>query len=124
MLTIKKIEDINEINTYLNAHGLHHTYGMEQFMGMYENDKLIGMGSIELCVTKVYMNFIYTEENTHALNFGLAKSLLNMADLSGIKTVYGNNPALDKLYTALRFTKENEEYVLSLEDYFTEEGCH
>ncbi len=124
MITIKKIEDINEINNYLNAQGIHHTHGMEQFMGMYENDRLIGLGSIELRVTKVYLNFIHTEENTHAFNYGLAKSLLNMADLSGVKTVYGNNPDLTVLYMSLRFAKEKEEYVLSLEGYFTEEGCH
>ncbi|MBQ4518841.1 MAG: hypothetical protein II997_09715 [Clostridia bacterium] len=124
MITIKKIEDMNEINAYLQARNIDHTFGMEQFMGMYDGDRLIGLGSIELRVTKVYLNFIHTEENTHAFNYGLAKSLLNMADLSGVKTVYGNNPDLTVLYMALRFVTENDEYMLSLEGYFTEEGCH
>lgn len=124
MITIKKIEDMNEITAYLQAQNIDHSFGMEQFMGMYDGDRLIGIGSIELSVTKVYLNFIYTEENIHAFNFGLAKSLLNMADLSGVKTVYGNNPDLTVLYMALRFTNENDEYMLSLEGYFTEEGCH
>ncbi|MBE7037024.1 MAG: hypothetical protein E7403_07000 [Ruminococcaceae bacterium] len=124
MITIKKIEDMNEINAYLQVQGFNHTFGMEQFMGMYDGDRLIGLGSIELCVTKVYLNFIHTEENTHAFNYGLAKSLLNMADLSGVKTVYGNNPDLNVLYMALRFVTENDEYMLSLEGYFTEESCH
>ncbi len=124
MITIKKIEDMNEINAYLQTRSIDHTFGMEQFMGMYDGDRLIGLGSIELRVTKVYLNFIHTEENTHAFNYGLAKSLLNMADLSGVKTVYGNNPDLTVLYMALRFVTENDEYMLSLEGYFTEEGCH
>lgn len=124
MLTIKKIEDMNEITAYLKSQNINHTFGMEQFMGMYDDHSLIGIGSIELCVTKVYLNFIYTEENTQAFNYGLAKSLLNMADLSGVKTVYGNNPELTVLYMALRFANENDEYMLSLDGYFTEEGCH
>lgn len=124
MITIKKIEDMNEINAYLQTQNLDHTFGMEQFMGMYDDDRLIGLGSIELCVTKVYLNFIHTEENIHAFNYGLAKSLLNMADLSGVKMIYGNNPDLAVLYMALRFVNENEEYSLSLDGYFTEESCH
>ncbi|MBE7022352.1 MAG: hypothetical protein E7414_03965 [Ruminococcaceae bacterium] len=121
MLTIKKIEDIREAEAYLKAHGISHNIANEQAMGVYTQSGLIGLGSLCLCGYKVYLNFIHLAEEDAALSHGLAKSLLNMADLRGIKTVYGSNPALDKLYACLRFQKENEEYALSLENYFQAE---
>ena len=57
------------------------------------------------------------------LVLGLMKSLLNLADLRGMKTVYGSNPAMFDLYKMLRFKKSAGEakkmYELSLEGYFT-----
>ncbi len=123
MLTIKIMENIDEVNAYLKQQNISHTPGAEQFMGLYEGEVLSAIGSIMLCGAKVYMNFIYTESESFELSFGLAKSLLNMADLRGIKTIYGNNPELEKLYTALRFKNENDEYILPLEGYFTVESC-
>ena len=59
---------------------------------------------------------------------GIMKSLLNLADLRGIRTVYGSNPALYDLYKMLRFQKETMEdgkkrYALDLEGYFTADSC-
>ena len=123
MLTIKTIENIDEVIAYLKEKNICHTPGAEQFMGVYDGETLSAIGSIMLCGAKVYMNFIYTETESFELSFGLAKSLLNMADLRGIKTIYGNNTELERLYTALRFKKENDEYILPLEGYFTVESC-
>lgn len=123
MLTVKKIITTEEVQAYLDKENIHHPIATEQFMGMYDGDGLIGIGSIELRVTKVYMNFIYIEGNDMALKHGLAKALLNMADLSGIKTVYGDEPLLSDLYSLLRFKKEDDEYVLSLQGYFTTDSC-
>lgn len=123
MLTIKKIITTEEVENYLTAQGIALTMDYQQFMGVYDGDTLIGMGSITLIDLKVYMNFIYTEDDDFGLRHGLAKSLLNMADLSGIKTVYGNNPELFELYRLLRFKEDNGEFVLSLEGYFTTDSC-
>ncbi len=119
MLTIKKIDSMDEIQAYFEKEQLNHTITAEQFMGFYDGDTLCGIGSIELKNTKVYMNFLHISGGDMPLYHGLAKALLNMADLRGIQTVYGSNPDLDKLYGLLRFQKTNEEYSLSLENYFT-----
>ena len=121
MLTIKKINDIAEVQAYLEAEGIAHTIAQEQFMGIYTDEGLMGIGSICLSGLKVYMDFLYVSENDFGLLHGLAKSLLNMADLSGIKTIYGKCKELLDLYKILRFKPENDEYVLSLEGYFTAE---
>ncbi len=121
MLTIKKINDLAEVQAYLEKEKITHTITQEQFMGIYTDDGLIGIGSICLSDLKVYMDFLYTAENDFGLLHGLAKSLLNMADLSGIQTVYGSNPELEDLYKILRFQKDENAYILSLEGYFTAE---
>ncbi|MBE7040485.1 MAG: hypothetical protein E7400_00800 [Ruminococcaceae bacterium] len=123
MLTIKKIITTEEVENYLSTQGIPLSMDYQQFMGIYDGDTLIGMGSINLVDLKVYMNFIYTEDDDFGLRHGLAKSLLNMADLSGIKTVYGSNPELSDLYSILRFQKDGDEYVLQLEGYFTADSC-
>ncbi len=119
MLTIKKINDLTEVRAYLEKEGIDHVIGQEQFMGMYAGDELMGIGSICLSDLKVYMDFLYVSEDDFGLLHGLAKSLLNMADLSGIKTVYGKCPSLTELYKLLRFASENDEFVLNLDGYFT-----
>ena len=121
MLTIKKINNLTEVQTYLEKEGIVHTIAQEQFMGIYTDEGLVGIGSICLSGLKVYMDFLYVAEGDFGLLHGLAKSLLNMADLSGIKTIYGKCNELQDLYKILRFQPENEEYVLSLEGYFTAE---
>ena len=123
MLTIKKIITTEEVENYLSTQGITLSMDYQQFMGIYDGDTLIGMGSINLVDLKVYMNFIYTEDDDFGLRHGLAKSLLNMADLSGIKTIYGSNPELSDLYSILRFQKDGDEYVLQLEGYFTADSC-
>ncbi len=123
MLTIKKMITTEEVEKYLMAQGITLSMEYQQFMGIYDGDTLIGMGSISLIDSKVYMNFIYTEDDDFGLRHGLAKALLNMADLSGVKTIYGSNPELFELYSILRFKEENREFVLELEGYFTVDSC-
>ena len=119
MLTIKKIEDLQNIKAYTEAHASAHDFTNEQVMALTEGDAITGLGSLSLIGYKVYLNFIHAEEPM--LCHGLAKALLNMADLRGIKTVYGNNPELTILYNRLRFQQENDEYTVSLENYFRAE---
>ncbi len=121
MLTIKKTEDLNIANQYLKAHNIEHNLESEQVMCASDDEDIIGLGSLALMNSKVYLNFLHAKDDDAMLLFGLAKSLLNMADLRGIQTIYGNNPALFPLYKRLRFKEENGEYVLSLAHYFEAE---
>ncbi len=121
MLSIHKISP-EEALQYLKTQNIPHTLGTEQFMGLYAHELLFGVGSIALEDGKVYLDTIHITEDSGELSYGLAKALLNMADLSGIKTIYGKNPNLDKLYKKLRFREENSEFTLSLTGYFTAEG--
>ena len=118
MLTILKIEDKQKISAYVNKHNLAMPVEPCQYMAMSEADTLCGLGALSLVGDKVYMNFLHTEMGGMQ-NHGLAKALLNMADLHGIQTVYGSNTDLEELYTLLRFQKENDEFFLSLKGYFT-----
>jgi len=121
LLTIKKTEDIEKVNQYLKAHNIEHNLENEQVMCASCDENIIGVGSLALIDYKVYLNFLHAKDDDSMLLLGLAKSLLNMADLRGIKTVYGHNPSLFSLYERLRFKQENGEYVLSLSHYFEAE---
>lgn len=121
MFTIQKTENQNEIISYLQREKLDLSLDMQQFMGLYEEGCLQGIGSLRLCQTKVYLNLVHCSEAAQELKPTLAKALLNMADLRGIQTIYGNNPELFGLYTMLRFKKEEDEYSLLLAGYFTAE---
>lgn len=123
MLTIKKVEAPEEIAAYCRKNALSRASGMEQYMGVYADGALIGLGSLQWEHMRVYLDFIHAADSDPALVYGLAKALLNMADLKGIQTVYGRNAALTELYTALRFKKNNNEFLLSLDGYFTENNC-
>jgi len=87
-----------------------------------EGENYLGAGALELNVDKVYLNFLVTEEEDLILKLGIIKSLLNLADLRGIKTVYGNNKELASLYKMTRFKDDGDEMKLDLEGYFTS-GC-
>ena len=121
MFTIQKIENQDEIVSYLQKEHLNPSSDMQQFMGLYEGGRLCGIGSLSLCKTKVYLNLVHCKEDAQTLKLALAKALLNMADLRGIQTVYGNNPELFGLYTQLRFKKDEDAYILSLAGYVTAE---
>ncbi len=121
MLTIHKITP-EEAMTYFKKQNIEHKLGVEQFMGLFADDELFGVGSIVLENDKVYMDTVHVTDDLGELAYGLCKALLNMADLSGIKSIYGKNKNLDKLYRKLRFQEENSEFTLALSDYFTAEG--
>lgn len=119
MLTIKKTENIFEANAYLKSRNIDHDLTGEQVMTMTSGTDICALGSLSLIAGKVYLNFVFAEENNWDMTYGITKALLNMADLRGIQTIYGNNPTLDRLYTALRFQKTENDFVLNLEGYFT-----
>ena len=119
MLTIRKTDNQNEIEQYCTANNLTVPTAPAQYMGMFDEETLCGLAAITLEDTKVYLDLIYAEGGS-SITHGLGKSILNMADLQGIKTVYGKNPELKKLYQLLRFKEENGEFSLSLAGYFTD----
>ncbi len=119
MFIIEKIDDMPMLEAFFKNQAVSLPKGMHQFMGVYENGQLLAVGSLELKQTKVYLNFIYCVQDTMLYRHALAKALLNMADLRDIQTIYGNNPELFGLYTALHFKPVEGEYILSLAGYFT-----
>ena len=100
MITIKTEEDKTDIHKFLSS---------------------LSMKDYRVFLDHIVVSGEYVEDLNLVL--GLMKSLLNLADLRGMKTVYGSNPAMFDLYKMLRFKKSAGEtkkmYELSLEGYFT-----
>lgn len=118
MLTIKKEEPNDNLIVFLNKLNVQENLQGKIIMTAKDADSYLGVGALELRVDKVYLNFLATEDVDLNLKLGIMKSLLNLADLRGIKTVYGDNAELASLYKMARFKEENSVFVLNLEGYF------
>ena len=130
MITIKTEENKTDVNKFLAEQGAAEISDNAIVMAARDNGKILAAGALSLREYKVFLdNVTVSNRCTDDLNLvlGLMKSLLNLADLRGIKTVYGSNPAMFDLYKMLRFKKSAENgkkvYELSLEGYFTCEDC-
>ena len=121
MLTIKEAADKRAAQSFLDSLGVSDSVSEDIVMCCEENGRILGVSSLSLSEGKVYLNLLVMEKDADemSLKLGLAKALLNLADLRGIKKIYGSSKALENIYTALRFQKEEEEYSVSLEGYFT-----
>ncbi len=119
MLTIKKEELNDKLNAFLNEINIKENLQGKIIMCAKNGEEYLGIGTLELRVDKVYLNLVKTKEEDLVLKLGIIKSLLNLADLRGIKTVYGDNNELQSLYKMTKFIKEKDEYSLDLEGYFT-----
>lgn len=125
MITILKEENKDKIKTFLSSQGISYNMNNSIVMTAKNGEQILGLGALSIKDYQIYLDHILMSDeytNDFTLATGLAKSLLNLADLRGIKIVYGQNPELTKLYEALRFKldEENpERYILSLEGYFT-----
>ncbi len=119
MLTIIKEELNDNLNVFLQEMNCNENLAEKIVMCAKDGEEYLGVGTLELRVDKVYMNFLLTKEDELTLKLGILKSLLNLADLRGIKTVYGDNDEMKSLYKMLRFKEDNEMFVLDLEGYFT-----
>ncbi len=119
MLTIKKEEQNDKLQSFLNSLGCHNNLDGKIIMSAKDGGNYLGAGTLELKKDKVYLNFLVTRDDDLSLKLGILKSLLNLADLRGIKTIYGNEYNLNSLYKMARFKEENGEYILDLEGYFT-----
>ncbi len=131
MIEIKLDENVLQAQAFLTAQGISTNIAGDIIMSAREKGEILAVGTLSLKGYKVYLDVVVpSEELKDNVGFllGLMKSLLNLADLRGMKTVYGSNPALFELYRLLRFRKgtdENEKirYALDLEGYFTVDSC-
>ena len=119
MLTIKKEELNDKLESFLKEIDCNENLADKIIMCAKDGEEYLGVGTLELRVDKVYLNFVATKEDELTLKLGIMKSLLNLADLRGIKTVYGDNEALESFYKMLRFKESDGKYILELEGYFT-----
>lgn len=122
LLTIKKEEPNDSIREFLKKLGESDNLEGKMVMSAKDGEQYLGIGALELKADKVYLNFLATQNDDLALKLGIMKSLLNLADLRGIKTVWGNNKDFKSLYKMARFKEEGDEMKLDLEGYFTS-GC-
>ncbi|MBQ4087402.1 MAG: hypothetical protein IJC78_04060 [Clostridia bacterium] len=131
MIEIKLDENKLQAQAFLTAQGVSTNISNDIVMSAKEKGVIIAIGTLSLKNYKVFLDTIVpSKELKDNLGFilGLMKSLLNLADLRGMRTVYGSNPALFDLYKMLRFKKEVTDdgkkiYVLELEGYFTVDSC-
>ena len=121
MLTIKETADKEAAQRFLDFRKISYSLANDIVMTCMEENEILGVASLALKDTQVYLNLLITAAEDLALQLGLAKSLMNLADLHGIKMLYGSNSDLEKIYSALRFQRSEEEYCISLEGYFTAE---
>ena len=126
MITIKTEEDKTDIHKFLYSQGANIDLTGTIVMTARENGTILALGALSMKDYRVFLDHIVVSgEYVEDLNLvlGLMKSLLNLADLRGMKTIYGSNPAMFDLYKMLRFKKSAGEakkmYELSLEGYFT-----
>lgn len=119
MLIIKETADKGAAQNFLDSLGISYSIAEDIVMICEENGMVLGVSTLRLCGAKVYIDLLVTVEEDMSLKLGLAKSLMNLADLRGIKLLYGKNEALKNIYTALRFKENEGEYCVSLEGYFT-----
>lgn len=118
MLTILKEEINDNLIDFLNKLNVKQDLQDKIIMAVKEGEHYLGVGALELRVDKVYLNFLATEEDNLIIKLSIIKSLLNLADLRGIKTVYGDNPELYSYYKMARFKETNGEYSVDLSGYF------
>lgn len=131
MIEIKVDQNIMQAQSFLTKHGVSTNIANDIVMSAKDKGEILAVGSMSLKNYKVFLDVIVTiDELSDNAGFilGLMKSLLNVADLRGIKTVYGSSPALISYYKLLRFKEEVSDngtsvYALDLEGYFTTDSC-
>ena len=121
MLTMKATEDKRRAEDFLASCGMRQSLAESIVMLCEEGDSTLGAAALCLRGGKVYLDLLVLRSDADEINLrlGLARAILNLADLRGIRKVYGANRDLEGLYTLLRFQKEEKEFCLSLEGYFS-----
>ena len=118
MLTILKEEPNAELNNFLKKLGADEISSDKIIMTAKDGEKYLGVGALELKNYKAYLNILITETDDLILRLSIIKSLLNLADLRGIKAIYGDNPELSGYYKMARFKETDGEYAVDLDGYF------
>lgn len=119
MLTILKEEPNAELSQYLKSLGVADIKADKIIMAAKDGETYLGVGALELKGYKVYLNDLITTDDDLVLKLSILKSLLNLADLRGIKAVFGDNPELSSYYKMARFKETDGEYSVELNGYFT-----
>ena len=131
MITIKAVEEKELATQFLIQNGIHADISDHIVMCAMDKDAFLAVGSLSMIEYKVHLNLAVAAnqwKDNAGFMLGLMKSLLNLADLRGIQTVYGTNPDLFDFYRLLRFQEETTDggkkrYRLDLEGYFTVDSC-
>lgn len=121
MLEIKESKDKKRAQEFVKVQGSGYDLSNDIVMVCTDGDEILGVSALTLRGCRVYLDLILTIKDISDLAFkaGLARAIMNLADLRGIKEIYGTTPELFELYKMLRFKKEEDEYRLNLEGYFT-----
>ena len=121
MLEIRESKDKTRAQEFVKEQGSDYNLSDDIVMVCADADEILGVSALSLRESKVYLDLLLTIETMGDLAFkaGLARAIMNLADLRGIKEIYGSCPELSELYEMLRFKKEEGEYRLSLDGYFT-----
>jgi len=132
MIEIKKCDSLQGLEDF----GFD-LYPNSVIMAAKEKDEILGAGEIIAYDSYAVLGKIYVKPMYQGmmLEHSIAKSLLNMADLGGIKYIFSDMED-DSLAKRLRFSQNNEceninlpkivsryKYFLCLEGYFTTHSC-
>lgn len=123
MLEIRESKDKKRAQEFVKEQGFNYDISDDIVMVCTDGNEILGVSALSLRGTKVCLDLILTtaDANDMAFKISLARAIMNLADLRGIKEIYGACPELFKLYEMLKFKKEEDEYRLSLDGYFTAE---
>ena len=76
MLTIKKEELNDKLESFLKEIDCNENLADKIIMCAKDGEEYLGVGTLELRVDKVYLNFVATKEDELTLKLGIMKSLL------------------------------------------------
>lgn len=121
MITIKHTTDIKRAEQFLKSIGENQEIANDIVMQSCNKEEIFGVGTLSLENSKICLNKLYftPDYNNMQNKLSLAKALLNFADFREMKTIYGTNVELTEIYSALRFQKIKDEFVVNLNGYFT-----
>ncbi|SHJ80039.1 hypothetical protein [Tepidibacter formicigenes] len=120
MITICKIkeEDLKKIETILEEKNIDIKNIKENYLAVYDKDNILGFGGYDLlnniAVLKVIDIFDKNMENI--LKDGLIKSLLNLADINGIRIFMIKKDKNISFYKNIGFVElDNRDFILNLD---------
>ena len=121
MLEFKVVIDKKDAGEYLLRCGIDTDISKMMVMTACDGVDIIGVGAVSMENGETVIEEIAADDSS--IEYGMGKSLLNLLDLGGIKSVVIKNKSLENLAKKLRFKSDaSEEFHLCLDGYFTG-GC-